>query len=62
MELNVFVARDRAWDQRKFGSIEAYRVMRNQMLRDAESLKAAIPKRVASAKRSMNVPAGTNVP
>lgn len=46
-------------NRRKFGSIEALRAMENHLKRDAEALKASIPKRVAAAKKRTNVPAGT---
>lgn len=49
-------------NRRKLGSIEALRAMENHLKREAEALKASIPKRVAAAKRSAKVPAGTNVP
>ena len=50
--MSVFVARDRGWHLRKFGSMDAYRVMENFMKRDAEKLKVAIVKRTEGRRRT----------
>lgn len=48
----VWVARDRDWTQRKYGSYDAFVVMKNFMLRDSAKLAKAARRRARTvAKR-----------
>jgi hypothetical protein len=52
----------RELNRRKFGSMEALRVMENQIVRDIQSQKATTERRIAALRerqKARNVPAGT---